>query len=101
MGGVKGMQAFTLVLLMALAPLAGCFGENESAQITENDVDITPKTWTAGVFQSVTITAEKSLSVFVPYLIKDADSGFVVNSKPTSVPCFILRECSPRFPNLP
>ena len=80
MGGVKGMQALMLVLLMALAPLSGCFGENEDVQITEDDVDITPKTWTAGVFQGVTITAEKSLSVFVPYLIKDADSGFVVNS---------------------
>ncbi len=80
MGGVKGMQAFMLVLLMALAPLSGCFGENETVQITENDVEITPKTWTAGVFQGVTITAEKSLSVFVPYLIKDAESGFVVNS---------------------
>jgi len=80
MGGAKGMQAFMLVLLMALAPLSGCFGENEVVEITENDVDITPKTWTAGVFQGVTVTAEKSLSVFIPYLIKDADSGFVVNS---------------------
>lgn len=80
MAGVKGMQALMLVLLMALAPLSGCFGENQTAEITENDVVITPKTWTAGVFQGVTIAAEKSLSVFVPYLIKDADSGFVVNS---------------------
>ena len=46
MGGAKGMQAFTLVLLMALAPLSGCFGENESAEeVTIDDaVDITPQT---------------------------------------------------------
>ncbi|MBT5726538.1 MAG: M20/M25/M40 family metallo-hydrolase, partial [Euryarchaeota archaeon] len=41
---------------------------------------ITPQVMTAGVFQGVTITAEQDLSAFVPYLIKDDATGYVVNS---------------------
>ncbi|MCH1423218.1 MAG: hypothetical protein L7U62_07010, partial [Candidatus Poseidoniaceae archaeon] len=79
MPGSKGVQAMLLVLIMGLAPLSGCFGENDNDAVTENDVEITPAIWTAGEFQSVTLSADKAVSVFVPYLIK-GDSGFIQNS---------------------
>ena len=66
---------------MVMAPLSGCFGENESGgDVTIDDAAITPQVMTAGVFQGVTITAEQDLSAFVPYLIKDDMTGYVVNS---------------------
>jgi len=68
-------------LIMVMAPLSGCFGENESGgDVTIDDAAITPQVMTAGVFQGVTITAEQDLSAFVPYLIKDDMTGYVVNS---------------------
>lgn len=66
---------------MMLAPLAGCFGEgDDGGQIKESDVVITPETLIGGVFQGLTISADRDLSAFVPYLIMNADNGFVQNS---------------------
>ena len=81
MAGTRGLHALMLVLIMFMAPLAGCFGENSDGGIvTVDDAMVTPQVMTAGVFQGVTIAAEQDLSAFVPYLVKDDESGFVVNS---------------------
>ena len=81
MAGMRGFHAMALMLIMVMAPLSGCFGENESGgNVTIDDAAITPQVMTAGVFQGVTITAEQDLSAFVPYLIKDDMTGYVVNS---------------------
>ncbi|MDB2587977.1 M20/M25/M40 family metallo-hydrolase [Candidatus Poseidoniales archaeon] len=81
MAGMRGLHAMALMLIMVMAPLSGCFGENESGgDVTIDDAAITPQVMTAGVFQGVTITAEQDLSAFVPYLIKDDMIGYVVNS---------------------
>ena len=81
MAGMRGLHAMALMLIMVMAPLSGCFGENESGgEVTIDDAAITPQVMTAGVFQGVTITAEQDLSAFVPYLIKDDMTGYVVNS---------------------
>ena len=81
MGGSKGLQAFILVTVMVLAPLSGCFGEDMSSRVnSESDVVITPETLSGGVFQGMTIAAEKDLSAFIPYLILNEDSGYVQNS---------------------
>ena len=78
---MRGLHAMALMLIMVMAPLSGCFGENESGgNVTIDDAAITPQVMTAGVFQGVTITAEQDLSAFVPYLIKDDMTGYVVNS---------------------
>lgn len=78
---MRGVHAMALMLIMVMAPLSGCFGENENdGNVTIDDAAITPQVMTAGVFQGVTITAEQDLSAFVPYLIKDEVSGYVVNS---------------------
>ena len=70
MDGSKGLQALMLVTVMFLAPLSGCFGENMDERVSsENDVVVTPQTLSGGVFQGLTVAAEKDLSVFIPYLI--------------------------------
>ena len=81
MAGGRGLQALTLVLIMVMAPLAGCFGENDNDGIVRSgDVTITPVTMIGGVFQGLTISADEDFSAFVPYLIKNQESGFIQNS---------------------
>lgn len=79
--GQRFCQAVLLVCLMVMAPLSGCFGEDESEGFDSlNDVSVTPATLTGGVFQGVTITADADVSAFVPYLLLNPDTGFVQNS---------------------
>ena len=74
-------QAYLLVLLMFMAPLSGCFGEDGGDGPTSlSDVVVTPNTLTGGVFQGVTIQAKTDLAVYVPYLINNPDNGFIQNS---------------------
>jgi hypothetical protein len=66
---------------MFMAPLAGCFGENDgNGAVTVDDAMVTPQVMTAGVFQGVTIVAERDLSAFIPYLVIDEETNYVVNS---------------------
>ena len=79
--GRDARRAFGLVCIMMLAPLAGCFGEGDNdRQIGLGDVAITPEVLIGGVFQGLTISADRALSAFVPYLILNEDTGFVQNS---------------------
>ena len=76
----RRVTAAFLTLLFCLAPLGGCFGEEDSSVISNGDVVITPETWIGGEFQGITISAESDLSAFVPYLILNPENGFVQNS---------------------
>ena len=79
--GRDARRAFGLVCIMMLAPLSGCFGEGDNdASIGQGDVTITPEVLIGGVFQGLTISADRELSAFVPYLILNEDTGFVQNS---------------------
>ena len=70
-----------LVLLMCLAPLSGCFGENDSSGLVRpDDVTITPITMIGGIFQGLTLSVEQDMSAFIPYLIKNQETGFIQNS---------------------
>ena len=81
MAGTKGVQALFLVLLMCLAPLSGCFGENDSSGLVRpDDVTITPVTMIGGIFQGLTLSVEQDMSAFIPYLIKNQETGFIQNS---------------------
>ena len=81
MAGSKGVQALFLVLLMCLAPLSGCFGENDnSGLVRPDDVTITPITMIGGIFQGLTLSVEQDMSAFIPYLIKNQETGFIQNS---------------------
>ena len=81
MAGRRPTQAMLLVLVFLSASFSGCFGENEREGVaSENDVVVTPAILSGGVFQGLTIAAEKDLSAFIPYLILNEDTGFVQNS---------------------
>lgn len=81
MAGSKGVQALFLVLLMCLAPLSGCFGENDNGGLVKpEDATITPATMIGGIFQGMTLSVEQDMSAFIPYLIKNQETGFVQNS---------------------
>ena len=68
--------ALLLVLLMVSAPLSGCFGEEESAP-TSSDLAVNPEVMVAGSFQLVSLSASAGMSVYIPYLVKDPETGFV------------------------
>ena len=78
--GQRFGQACFLVMLMLLTPLSGCFGQQDGEFGSTDDVVITPAVLTGGVFQGLTIAAEADLSVYVPYLMLNSDTGFVQNS---------------------
>ena len=79
--GRDARRAFGLVCIMMLAPLSGCFGEgDDNGPVGENDITITPETLIGGIFQGLTISADRDLSAFVPYLMMNPDTGFVQNS---------------------
>ena len=81
MAGRRHTRATLLVLVFISASFSGCFGENEADGVSSaNDVVITPAILSGGVFQGLTIAAEKDLSAFIPYLIKNDDTGYVQNS---------------------
>ena len=79
--GRDARRALGLVCIMMLAPLAGCFGEtSEDSRVGTGDVTITPETLIGGVFQGLTIAADRDLSAYIPYLILNTDTQFVQNS---------------------
>ena len=58
----QGKLAVFLALIMVSLPLSGCFGEDESGGVVAGDVTITPATLSGGVFQAMTLKADKPLS---------------------------------------
>jgi hypothetical protein len=80
MAGKRYARAVLLVLTMVSASFSGCFGEDEVLGIDVDSADVAPKTLTGGIFQPLTISANEDVSVFIPYLIRDNDTGFVYNS---------------------
>ncbi|HJM12911.1 MAG TPA: M28 family peptidase [Candidatus Thalassarchaeaceae archaeon] len=75
----RASNALLLVFLMMLAPSSGCFAEEEGP-ISEKSLDVDEEVLISGVFQDVGLSARAALSVFVPYLVRDPETGFVQNS---------------------
>ena len=73
------LRALLLVLMMILAPLSGCFGE-EAGSPTKDDLVVGPDVLQSGVYQQVELRAAAAMSVFVPYLVTDPSTGYVQNS---------------------
>ena len=67
------------MLLIISAPMSGCIREG-SESANSNDLEINPDVLISGIFQDVSLKANKDMSVFVPYLVKDPISGYVQNS---------------------
>ena len=76
----RSLTAGFLVLLFCLAPLGGCFGEDNDNSLKSDDVTLTPGILRGGEFQGLTIAADSDMSAFVPYLIMNPENGFVQNS---------------------
>ncbi|MBT4156555.1 M20/M25/M40 family metallo-hydrolase [bacterium] len=71
--------ATLLVLLMISAPLSGCFSSSDSNP-SEGDLSINISELEGGFFQDIEFSASTSMSVFIPYLIIDPNTGYVQNS---------------------
>ena len=68
-----------MVFVILTAPLSGCFGESRG-EVTSDDLEIAPGTLVSGIFQEISLEARQTMSVFVPYLVRDPITGFVQNS---------------------
>ena len=73
-------RALLLTILFTTSMFAGCFGDDSDNIPTSDDLDIGVETLVGGVFQNVKFSASKDLSVYIPYLIQNPDSGYVQNS---------------------
>ena len=71
--------AISMVLLMLLTPLSGCFG-GETGAPGPNDLDVMASSDAAGFFVDYTFEADAAMSVFIPYLLMDPMTQFVQNS---------------------
>ena len=64
-----------MVLVMSLASLSGCFGEDvESSSLGGDSLNVYPSIIPAGEWVVVTLKADVEMSVFVPYFIQDPGS---------------------------
>ncbi|MBI87562.1 MAG: hypothetical protein CMB67_00825 [Euryarchaeota archaeon] len=73
------MRVLLVVFVILCAPLGGCFGERDDV-IVPSSLEVGPDYLISGVFQEIRLTAETDLSVLVPYLVMDPESGLIQNS---------------------
>ena len=83
----RRLNAFGLVWLMLLAPIAGCFGENEVDGVGSDSLVVEEKDrLEGGMWQQITLSANDDLAVFIPYFVQDpgsmrAQNGTVLDLK--------------------
>lgn len=71
----RRFQALLLVWLMLVAPLAGCFGEDEVDGIRADALEIVEvDALQGGMWQQITLVAKEDLAVYIPYFIQDPGS---------------------------
>ena len=75
----RGLAALSMVLILLLTPVGGCFSDSATAP-TSGDLSIDAVEQDAGFFIDITFRASKSMSVYIPYLLIDPVSMFVQNS---------------------
>lgn len=69
------LNAFSLMFLMLLAPLAGCFGEDGSDAITVKSLEVVEAdSLLGGSWQKITLVANDDLAVYLPYFVQDPGS---------------------------
>ena len=74
------VKAVLLTLLFATSMFAGCLGSDDANLPSADDLDVGVQTLVGGIFQNVKFSASNDLSVYIPYLIMNPDSGYVQNS---------------------
>jgi len=75
----KSCKSFLVILVMFSAPLGGCFG-NSSQFPDSSNLEISNDLLFSGEFQAVGLSTDLDLSVFIPYLILNPETGFIQNS---------------------
>ncbi|MEC9478150.1 MAG: M28 family peptidase, partial [Candidatus Thermoplasmatota archaeon] len=75
----REVAAFSMVLILLLTPVGGCFSDSATAP-TSSDLSIDAEVQDAGFFIDMTFRASKSMSVYIPYLLIDPVTMFVQNS---------------------
>ena len=71
----RQVKALTLMLIMFMAPLAGCFGEVEEKEISANALTVEGSgPLQGGMWQQITVAAKEDLAVYIPYFIQDPGS---------------------------
>ena len=68
-------RAILMVAVMCLAPLSGCFGEDdESDGLSASSLNVSPSVITGGDWTVIKLNADEDMSVFVPYFVQDPGS---------------------------
>ena len=68
-----------MVLMMASASASGCFGGGDD-DIDSSDLSVDVDVLASGFFQTVELRSSVKMSVYIPYLLLDPETGFVQNS---------------------
>jgi len=71
--------ALFLVIIMISGPISGCINP-DSSDLNVDDLMIDIPFVEGGYFQDIELEASTKMSVFIPYLILDEETGFVQNS---------------------
>ena len=80
-------RALLMVMIMGLATLSGCFGEDgDSGPPNGDNLKVSPEMIPGGEWTTIELLADVDMSVFVPYFLQDpgslrAQNGTVFNLK--------------------
>ena len=87
---------------MLMTSFSGCFSEEE--EVNASRLHVEPEVLISGVFQDVSLRADVSLSIYLPYLIKDPLTGYIQNSTVVDLESDEVRSVSilvpPRVPGI-
>ena len=68
-------RALLMVMVMCLASLSGCFGEDDSSEnISSDSLRVSPSIIPGGEWTTITLKASSDMSVFFPYFLQDPGS---------------------------
>ena len=72
--------ALLLVTVMISAPLGGCLFSEEESRADASSLSVLPEVLEAGIFQPIELSSKAAMSVYIPYLVIDPETGYVQNS---------------------
>ncbi|MBO13671.1 MAG: hypothetical protein CMJ68_23325 [Planctomycetaceae bacterium] len=65
---------------MLSAPLGGCIFPEEDSSADASSLSVLPEVLEAGIFQPIELSSKAAISVYIPYLVIDPETGYVQNS---------------------
>jgi hypothetical protein len=68
-------HALLLMCLMVMAPLSGCFGEDEVPSLAPDALTVVEAdSLQGGMWQKITLAAKQDVAVYIPYFVQDPGS---------------------------